>query len=60
MDPDANLTELRGLITEYQHRSDLGLSIDDTDSDRIVELVTALDAWLTRGGCHPHAWELQK
>ena len=60
MDPDANLTELRRRTAEYRYRSDLALRMDETDSDRIVELLAALDEWLTRGGLLPQEWAQRK
>ncbi len=58
MDPDANLTELRetaariladaGSTTHYQPY---------TDSERLAELVQALDTWIVSGGFLPADWK---
>jgi hypothetical protein len=59
MDPDANLEELRALsaamIKAYDSEDSNG--IDQDDAARLAELVQALDAWITRGGFLPTAWQ---
>lgn len=57
MDPDTALTELRRRITDYRHRVDHNLGrVDETDIEPIIELITALDTWLSHGGFLPHHW----
>ncbi|MET0711087.1 MAG: hypothetical protein ABWZ30_01085 [Jiangellaceae bacterium] len=43
MDPDANLDELRTLVTRNLDAE----TVDPDDAARIVELFSALDAWIT-------------
>jgi hypothetical protein len=45
MDPDAALSELRELM-----------SAPLENAERIAELFSALDEWLTRGGFPPVSW----
>lgn len=52
MDPNATLTELRALTAANRDRE----FVSDHDATRIIELVDALDEWLTRGGFLPSAW----
>lgn len=49
MDPDAALTELRDLTREPDTH-------DEHQMSRTVELITALDQWLSAGGFLPAAW----
>jgi len=60
MDPDANLAELRREITEYIRIADVADRQFDEgpDADRIVELVQALDEWISKGGFLPVAWRV--
>ena len=51
MDPDETLAQLRAAVTASRGADDAGEHLD-----RIVELVDALDTWLTRGGFLPAAW----
>lgn len=49
MDPDLTLTSIREeLVTHHLGR--------DADVARLVELVEALDEWLSTGGFLPAAW----
>jgi DNA-directed RNA polymerase specialized sigma24 family protein len=51
MDPNANIQEQRRIavrITRDQYDAD--------DVDRLVELVLALDKWLSAGGHVPYDW----
>ena len=56
MDPNANLEEQRRIITSMQD----GTSKDPVewaqDSQRLAELVQALDEWISKGGALPKAW----
>lgn len=54
MDPD---TTLRRLRLELEHYNDNEYEVDSTNSDAIVELISALDFWITNGGFLPGAWE---
>ena len=49
MDPDATLAELRSAVRSHDHGH-------PADCDRLLELVRALDDWLTRGGGLPAPW----
>ena len=49
MDPKANLAEIRRICEERQE-----------DGDRLVELIAALDEWITGGGFSPWEAEQQK
>ena len=52
MDPNATLAALRELIGLYNSGQSTG-----ADVDRIVDLTSALDEWITRGGFLQHgAW----
>lgn len=46
MDPDACLSEIRTILSEGP----------DGDTERLIDLVRALDEWLTSGGFKPAAW----
>lgn len=63
MDPNANLEELRRIVTElsdpeflmrYVERDPAGVAADVT---RLAELCAALDGWLSKGGFLPRDWE---
>lgn len=60
MDPTEALTELRARTFYAQAHRDDGLEFPDVDTEenyaRIVELILALDAWLTHGGFLPSQW----
>lgn len=57
MDPDANLAEQRQLIAEMQHEIDMTGNCDATKTERLLELVEALDEWIAKGGFLPKAWQ---
>lgn len=63
MDPNANLTELRGLVTklraEFTDSEDPNAVPDGHDVDRVLELIGGLDDWLSKGGALPKAWKHQ-
>lgn len=52
MDPDATLDEIAALADK--HEAEDGL--DTHDTARFVELVTALDTWVSKGGFLPESW----
>lgn len=51
MDPDACLNEIRVLAKVIDYPN-----VDDEDCLRFLELVIALDEWLTKGGFPPRQW----
>ncbi len=53
MDPDANLREMRRLVRKMV---DDEYEVDSDDAMRLVELVQALDEWLSTGGFLPQSW----
>jgi hypothetical protein len=55
MDPNANLREQRELC-ELQNKRDL----DESEAERLVDLVVALDEWLCNGGMKPDVWTHRK
>jgi len=66
MDPDENLKEQRALTAQLLlEPGEFGFTdaeaIDrDRATERLVELVRALDDWLTQGGFLPDAWDSGK
>lgn len=54
MDPDAALEELRRLAKE--NLRDTCATFARADSERLSELVLALDDWIRGGGFLPAAW----
>lgn len=60
MDPDVNLEEQRKLAARLIAQIDSEPAddvIDLDDVDRLIELVQALDQWISRGGFLPQAWQ---
>lgn len=51
MDPNAALDEIRSLAA----RADGGLG--RSDAERLAELVSGLDSWLSGGGFLPSDWQ---
>ena len=51
MDPNANLAELRTLLKSWEAGGDT-----PPDYDRAMDLMIALDEWITNGGALPAAW----
>lgn len=49
MDPNAALAEIRSIIASFE-------SDPDFDSGRLIDLVEALDGWMSKGGFAPFAW----
>lgn len=56
MDPDANLKAQRDLVKSLREGAEYGQPFDEVDVDRLLELVQALDEWVSRGGFLPKAW----
>jgi hypothetical protein len=52
MDPDANLREIREILSESRIR----YTVNPAHVARLRELIEALDGWLSRGGFLPAAW----
>lgn len=50
MDPNATLAEIRTLTALQESGAPI-------DTDRLAELITALDAWLSGGGFLPTPWQ---
>jgi len=57
MDPDANLREQLQLVKKIMRAVDKDKPVELDDVDRLVDLVDALDGWLSRGGFLPRRWE---
>lgn len=53
MDPNATLAQLRDLVAKYDSTS---VYWDAEDMTLTVDLIDALDGWLTCGGYLPDAW----
>lgn len=60
MDPNANLSEIRTIIADSLKRIDAGKSPDAIDSERLVELIDALDSWMSKGGFLPECWQVSR
>ncbi len=56
MDPNATLSELRGLAERISLTVNEGRPVDEGDSLRLAELALALDEWICRGGFLPADW----
>lgn len=50
MDPNANLEEIRRIIRQCTN----GVQ---WDPERLVDLIEALDQWMTKGGFAPKDWQ---
>ena len=58
MDPNANLVEQRDLVRILENRfAVIDNSVYELEVDRLVELVAAMDQWLSHDGFLPDAWE---
>jgi hypothetical protein len=59
MDPDAALDELLALLDRTTTLAEMHLPprVLTHDIHRIIELVEALDSWLTSGGFLPDRWK---
>lgn len=53
MDPDATLEELREIARLNEEGR---FEFDREPLERAVELIEALDEWISRGGALPAAW----
>ena len=53
MDVNAKLQEIRELIAEAQSGCEI-------DTEHLVELIEALDTWISRGGYLPKAWQTRR
>lgn len=51
MDPNKTLKDLREIVSLYNEGD-----ADHWEIERAVELVEALDEWLSKGGFLPEAW----
>lgn len=56
MDPDANLKEQRQLLKKVEEALDSNEPLANSDLERLLELTTGLDEWLSHGGFLPAAW----
>lgn len=56
MDPDANLAEQLMLSQRIKFNYDEGFRPNEEDSNRLAELVVALDEWISKGGFLPAKW----
>lgn len=52
MDPDAALAEIRDLTAGYDRFG----SLNDHDTARLIELVQAMDTWMSNEGFLPTDW----
>lgn len=60
MDPNEALRQLR-MVTENAHVIDYGNHREVTELLRdMIDHVSALDEWMTRGGFLPTAWEAHR
>jgi hypothetical protein len=57
VDPNANLAEVRALVRELTEDEDKSWPFDQDDVSRLLELVFALDDWMSHGGFLPEAWD---
>jgi hypothetical protein len=56
VDPEANLQEQLSLSKRIIEKRDRELLVDESEVERLAELVVALDDWITRGGFLPQPW----
>lgn len=54
MDPDANLAEIRRIV------QDVDLDVFPDRAERLAELISALDQWISKGGFLPAAWRKER
>lgn len=57
MDPTANVAEQLRITERLIKQIDSGLRPDEDDTNRLCELVTSLNDWLSRGGFLPDQWK---
>lgn len=53
MDPNASLEKIRSLIAHVRENG----HFDGYEDEILMDLVTGLDEWLTKGGFLPTEWE---
>ncbi len=56
MDPDECLKQIRATNDRITDAIDANRRPDPGDVDKLVDLTTALDGWMTRGGFLPKQW----
>jgi hypothetical protein len=56
MDPDATLAQIRELMATHHTHNDLG----EEETAQLVELIDALDEWMTKGGFLPTDWNARR
>lgn len=57
MDPNVTLKELRAYVRDLTQAEDEDKPIEPHKVARLVELVFAMDDWMSHGGFLPEAWE---
>ncbi len=57
MDPNTNLKEQLDLARLIVYTHDKGYKVPHETSDRLAELVIALDEWISNGGFLPERWK---
>ena len=57
MDPNANLAGQRRLVASLREQVYSDMPPSHQDIRRLLELVEALDEWITKGGFLPKDWE---
>ncbi len=56
MDVDENLREQLELANRIIDRHNGGEPADESEVDRLAELILALDEWIRKGGMLPRRW----
>jgi hypothetical protein len=57
MDPNACLNEIRQIIANAREMEEDGEDDLIFDQDRFLDLVEALDGWISKGGFLPKDWK---
>lgn len=57
VDPNENLAEVRALVRELTRDECRDRPFDANNVSRLVELIFALDDWMSHGGFLPEVWE---
>lgn len=60
MDPNTALDEIRDLYEQIIDDRANANDVADDDVDRLVDLIDALDEWITNGGFLPDDWKPRK